>query len=534
MKLIKSFFPVLCILVGILLCSCDSDRQTLHNNDSTEVRYQQSGPTINDFEKNVSNSLDELQLYITIEDAVFLALENNRALRIEKLNPAIKKTFEEQERAWFEPSISGSVSKKDVSAEEGAVENEDSAFSGNRLSGDTETTSAEAKIAETLPTGASLGLGLTTDKISKDSDDSDYQTRTAFSVTQALLRGRGIAVNLADLRQARLDTAFSEYELRGFAESLVAEVERTYWQYALALRQVEIVQQSLDLAKKQLEDTNQRIRVGQIAETELAASEAEVALRQEALINAKSLVETLQVHLFRLIYPQTLQTAERGITPKTEPTVPPVPLESLQDHIAVALRMRPEINQAQILLQRDELEIVKTKNGLLPKMDLFINLGRTGYANSFSDSLKGKDATDVTIGLEFQYPLTNRDARAQHKRAKLTYKQKEESLENLRDLARQDVELAYIEVKRAREQVDATATTRKFQEEKLRAETAKFQVGRSTALLVAAAQRDLLSSQVSEIAAITNYLNARINLYMLEGSLLERRGISAPGRQPAN
>ena len=94
------------------------------------------------------------------------------------------------------------------------------------------------------------------------------------------------------------------------------------------------------------------------------------------------------------------------------------------------------------------------------------------------------------------------------------------------------MELAYIEVKRARQQFDATAITGKFQEEKLRAETAKFQVGRSTALLVAAAQRDFLASRVSEIEALTNYLNARINLYMLEGSLLERRGINSPGREP--
>ena len=226
--------------------------------------------------------------------------------------------------------------------------------------------------------------------------------------------------------------------------------------------------------------------------------------------------------------------SEREIVPETEALVPSIPEESVKDHVEVALRMRPDLGQAKVLLERDELEIVKTRNGLLPKMDLFITLGKTGYADSFNESFDNisDGGYDKSVELKFQYPLTNRDAKAQHKRALLTREQQNESLENLRDLARQDVEQAFIEAKRARQQVDATATTRRFQEEKLRAETAKFQVGKSTALLVAAAQRDLLNSQASEVESVTNYLNARINLYLLEGSLLERRGINAPMREP--
>ncbi len=102
---------------------------------------------------------------------------------------------------------------------------------------------------------------------------------------------------------------------------------------------------------------------------------------------------------------------------------------------------------------------------------------------------------------------------------------REISLENLQYLVCEDVSPAYIDVRRTLQQVPATETTRKFQEEKLRAETAKFAVGKSTALLVAQAQRDLLESQVSEVAAITNYLKARIHFYLMEGSLLQRRGI---------
>ena len=464
-------------------------------------------------------------LEISIEGAVLLALENNRALRIERLNPPIQRTFEEEERAAFEPILSAEVSGSREKAE-------------SRSGGDTHSSSTEAGVGltELLPTGTEIDVGVTTDRTWGTSQQEQHATRAGLTVTQALLRGAGLGANLADLRQARLDTQFSEYEIRGFAEALVAQVETTYWDYVLARRQVEIFEESLKLAEQQLEETQKRIRVGDLAETELAAAQAEVALRREARINARSRVATLRLRLLRLVRPAALAAHELELTPQSKPAASLSDLDDLEDHLAVALRMRPDLNQAQLLIQRGDLEIVKTKNGLLPRMDLFISLGKTGYADSFGRSARdiGSDGYDISTGVAFEFPVTNRDTKARRQRATLTRRQLGESLANIKDLVREDVHAAYIEVQRAREQVDATAATRHFQQEKLRAETAKFRVGKTTAILVAQAQRDLVASQVAEVAAVTNSLNALTELFRLEGSLLERRGITAPGRAPLN
>ena len=58
------------------------------------------------------------------------------------------------------------------------------------------------------------------------------------------------------------------------------------------------------------------------------------------------------------------------------------------------------------------------------------------------------------------------------------------------------------------------------------AETEKYRVGKSTSLLVAQAQRDLLSAQIAEIEAIANYEKAVIGLLKAEGTLLDWHGIS--------
>jgi outer membrane protein TolC len=196
--------------------------------------------------------------------------------------------------------------------------------------------------------------------------------------------------------------------------------------------------------------------------------------------------------------------------------------------------MRPEMNQAKLDIQKEKLEIVRTKNGLLPQMDLFITLGKTGYADSFSGSVKDidGDSYDMMAGINFKYPIFNRDARAQHRRAILSRDQAEMALDNLKQLVELDVRNAYIEVNRTKEQISASTATRKFQEEKMRIETEKFRVGLSVNFIVAQAQRDLLSSRINEVQAVVNYLKALINFYRQEGSLLERRGINAPGRDP--
>jgi len=299
-----------------------------------------------------------------------------------------------------------------------------------------------------------------------------------------------------------------------------------------ARRQIEIYSESLRLAEQQMKETQERIRVGTVAETELAASEAEVALRKESLINARSDLDRVRLRLLQLTNPQTKAGWRREILLRDRPGVPEGELDPVESHIHVARLMRPDLNQARLAVQRGDLEIVRTRNGLLPKLDLFVTLGMTGYADSFARSVADRDTQgyDLLVGLRAEYPPANRDARAQHQRAVLSRRQALEAVENLSQLVEVDVRSAFIEINRAREQIAATAATRKLQEEKLRVETEKFRVGKNTSLLVAQAQRDLVSSQIAEVRAVGYYLKSLVALYRLEGSLLERRGIAAPGR----
>jgi outer membrane protein len=533
-------FNIFCSVILIsgifLMSSCDSASSQLGldyvwTEAQTAVSQKNQNPvTGKAIDPNIAVATQG-PLKIDIQKAIFLSIENNQSLIVERMNPQITGTFENEELAVFDPILKTDVSNRRIVSER-----------LSRAGSDTETSTVDSinglvSLAKLFPTGTNVELsGSTAYTDSSLYSDTFTSNRLGLTVTQALLQGNDIRANLARVNQARVDTLISQYELRGFMEILIEQVESKFWDYALAEKQIEIYSNSLSLAEKQMNETEERITIGTLAETELAAAQAEVALRKENLINSRSTLAKEHLELLRLLNPSQSIDWNSQVVLEYDTTAADVEIEPVEQHVQVAMKMRPDLNQAKLQIKRGELEVVRTKNGLLPKMDMFISYGNTGYADTFGKAFNkiGTGQYDVTLGLILELPPVNRAARSQHSRAVLSEQQLQRALENLIQLAQVDVRSGYIEATRAREQITATAATRAFQEEKLRAETEKFRVGKSTSLLVGQAQRDLVASQIAETQAVANYLKALIVLYRLEGSLLQRRGISAPGDAPVN
>ena len=78
-----------------------------------------------------------------------------------------------------------------------------------------------------------------------------------------------------------------------------------------------------------------------------------------------------------------------------------------------------ETTEKVLEIMRNDLELVRTQNGMLPLMDLFVTLGKSGYANSFGESIRNinEDSYDALAGVNFEYPIYNRSAKARHRRA---------------------------------------------------------------------------------------------------------------------
>ncbi|WP_254432157.1 TolC family protein [Aquisalimonas sp. 2447] len=469
--------------------------------------------------------VDDLPLEVAVEDAVFLALQHNRSLATEQLQPAIQGTFEAVERAEFDPVIFGELSiGRDRVVQQ--FQELDAAAQERR----TETERIQGGLRQQLPTGTSLEMSVRSDRSDRSGVDEQYAARAGVTLTQALLRGGRIDSNLASLRQAEIDTLASVYELRGFAEALVAEVEAAYWDYVLAGERVRIFSEALDVAEQQLDETRRRIQVGDRPETDEAAAQAEVALRRQGLIDARNRRESNRLGLLRLMNPPGASW-ETAIDTLDEPEVLDLPLGEVGEHVLLGRSLRPDINEARLRIRRGELEVVRTRDGMLPRLDFFVTLGKTGYADSFGSSWRDLDGPgyDFQAGIQAEMPLFRRAEQARSDRAGFNRDQAVQAVANMRQMVDLDVRNAWLEVERTREQVDAVAVTRRLQEEVLRAEQARFEVGQTTAIVVAQAQRDLLESRLEEIDAAASWRQAVTELHRQSGTLLLRRGIAMPG-----
>lgn len=463
-------------------------------------------------------------LMLGVTDAVILSLRHNKAFVVEQFNPAIRRTFEQQELALFDPVLSWQIAH--------------TRSRSPSLAGPLQTrtaTTAFVDVSQFFPTGTDVSVRART-ALRRPETSSSGESALELSVTQSLLRGLGVDVNLATLRQARLDIEASQYELRGFAEALVAQVEQAYWDYVLAHRQIQIVEASLDIATRQLNETNERIRVGALAKAESAAARSEAALRQEDLINARSNVETSRLRLLRLVNPQVPAFWQTKLVLTDQPATQPGELDSVDDLVRVSMLLRPELNQARLAVKAGDLEIVKTRNGLLPRLDAFASFAKTGFGRTLGGSLG--DMTDegheVTVGISGDYPIFNRAPRARDYRAHLARDQAAAAVANLEQLVEVDVRTAYELVQRFAAQIEATGATVEAQGETVRVEQGRFGQGVSTLLDLSRARRDLLTSQLAHVQAQVNYIKAIVDLHRVDGSLLTRRGIAAPGDRPVD
>lgn len=460
---------------------------------------------------------------LAIEQAVLLALSANGDIRVSQLDPVIAGTFADVERGDFDPEFF-------VEAEyfrEKATETSRATSESFSVVGD--DTELAAGLRQSLPGGTTLEAALESDRSTSNRAPDQQEFRVGLSVTQALLRGRRPEVSLARVRQAELAAEASLYELRGFTEALVADVERAYWNYVLADGEVEILLRSLEVARQQKEDVEEQIEVGLLPEIEAAAARAEVARREQALILAESQRQERLLELLRLLGQDPDRIA--AVSLATEPQTATAPMEEVADRLQLADRSRPDLAEARLRLEQDRLETIMTRDGLLPKLDLFIALGGTGYAETFFDAVGnlGDGTYDFSAGIRLSSYLGNRSARARDLAARATRQQAAEAVKNLERIVGFDVRLALTRLESVRRQIAASEATRKYQEETLAAEKERFAVGAGTALLVAQAQRDLLASQIAEIRSVVNYRIARTELYRAEGSLLDRRGIVIAG-----
>jgi outer membrane protein TolC len=371
----------------------------------------------------------------------------------------------------------------------------------------------------------------------------------SFSVQHNLLQGLGIAVNARAITVAKMNLRVSDLNFRTQVESTVVNVLYTYYSLVADFDDLKAKQDALDTARRFLDESRQRLALGALAELDITVAQNQVAMGQQALVNAEAAVAQQQLRLGNLISRTGAgdpAIADVPIVPVDQLAIPAADdLPSIGSLVQQALKGRSDLLAEQANVKAAEVSALGTINGLLPSAQAFAvksNAGTAGTphvvlgqsANPYFAGGMGNALAQVfrnnfpsqSVGAFGQIQVYDRQAEADYAIDQLQLRQQQ--LATARDFnqAQVDVTNAVVAVRQARARHDAAVQNRILQEQLLDGEQKKFNLGASTSYNVIQQQRDVAVARAAELSALVAYRSARINLDQTTGATLEANRIS--------
>jgi outer membrane protein len=206
---------------------------------------------------------------------------------------------------------------------------------------------------------------------------------SSFKATfsQHLLQGFGFAANTRFIRIAKNNRELTDVAFRLQIIDSVDQIENIYWDLVYAYENARVQNESLAFAQKTLSDTKKQVEIGSLAPIETVRAQSTVAQDQQLVTAAQTNLQLEQLlmknALTRTLKDPALATAD--VIPTSTMEIPPEePIVPTEDLINEALRHRAELVESRIDLNSRELSNKAVRSALLPTLDLFAYYGGAG------------------------------------------------------------------------------------------------------------------------------------------------------------
>ena len=281
------------------------------------------------------------------------------------------------------------------------------------------------------------------------------------------------------------------------------------------------------LAQTQLDQDQQRMQIGTLAQLSVEQDQSQVAQNRANVITAEFTLVSDENALKSLItdnYPQwhdvKLVPSESLEATKQE--------YDLQESWNEGMTLRPDLLQAQITLEQQGIQLKFDRNQLYPQLNLTGSYGYNGAGTVYNDvfsQYRNQDSPFFSYGASLSIPLANVQPRNALKSDKVTERQDLLKLKQIEQNILVDIDNAVKQAQSDYESVEATRQSRIYAEAALDAEQKTYAVGKATTFEVLTYQNNLTTARGQEIRALANYEEALSNLAQQEGSTLQRRDI---------
>ncbi len=218
---------------------------------------------------------------------------------------------------------------------------------------------------------------------------ASYNSTLRAQITQPLLSGFGFLPNTRFIRIAKNNREISDVAFRLQVITTVNQIQNIYWDLVNAYENVKVQQEALAVAKKTLSDNQKQVEIGTLAPIEVVRAQSGVATSEQALIVAQTTLQLQELltknALSRTLVDPTLADAE--VIPTDTTAVPDKePVVPTEDLVSEALGHRTELVESRIDLTNREINSSSARNALLPTLNLFAYYQGSGLGGTINPS----------------------------------------------------------------------------------------------------------------------------------------------------
>jgi len=366
-----------------------------------------------------------------------------------------------------------------------------------------------------------------------------YRAGLSAELKQPLLKGMGAVVDRATIRLANLNSDISYEEFRRKVIEVIADVTALYWQMVYEGELVRIDRDSLNLAEEVLRREEVRFRQGISKEVDVARAQAAAASRQAHLVRSETRLRNTVERLKLLLNAREVPLdSEIVVVPAENLLYRPTDVVRAEA-VGKALAHRPDLAGARKIIEANQVRVDAARHERLPKLDALLRYTMNGLNTDLGDAVGDQHLTDPfswVAGLEFEIPIGNRAADAEHRKRRFEYQQSLLEADLLASRAIQEVNVAVRIVNAARSEVDAASRARDAAAATVKGENVRFELGQVANQDLLIAQDVLAAAEREYFEALLNFNRALTELGRAQGTLLDDVGIEVvdPEAEPAN
>jgi outer membrane protein TolC len=207
----------------------------------------------------------------------------------------------------------------------------------------------------------------------------------SFSLNQNLLQGFGVALNARNITIQENTLKNDPLQFKSAVISVVVDVLDLYYGLVADYEDVRAKQSALKVAQDFYANNKKQVQIGTLAPLDITTAEAQVASSQQALVISETTLQQQQTQLKNVLSRTGVadpRLAEAEIIPVDRIEVPKADeLPPLQQLIATAMANRSDIQSEQVNLENTKTSALGTANGVLPVL--------VGLAGTSNEGLAG-------------------------------------------------------------------------------------------------------------------------------------------------